>query len=227
MKYKSLNKLSKDVINCKKCSLYKHRNKAVPGDGNKLSKFVFVGEAPGADEDKNGIPFCGRGGKLLRKNIEKAGIKKNEIYITNLVKCRPPNNRIPTDNEINSCKNYLQEELRLIKPELTILLGKTAIKNMHNDVLLKEKHGKIIKKINKRYLLTYHPAAILRNPNRTKAFLSDLKKIKKSKKQKSQSIESTLEQMKSMIKQKTKKELTMLGEVKEEKDGGRLLLINK
>ena len=136
MRYKSLEKLSEDVIKCKKCELYKSRNKSVPGRGEKGNKIIFVGEAPGAEEDEKGIPFWGRGGKLLRKSIREIGIEDTEVYITNLVKCRPPKNRRPTEEEIESCNRYLQEEIRLIKPEITILLGKTAIKKQHEDVLL-------------------------------------------------------------------------------------------
>ena len=109
--------------------------------GKKDNKIIFVGEAPGAEEDEKGIPFCGRGGKLLRNTIKQVGIEENEVYITNLVKCRPPNNRRPTKNEINSCNNYLKEEIRIIKPDITVLLGKTAIKKQYEDVKLKDKHG--------------------------------------------------------------------------------------
>ena len=136
MRYKSLEKLSEDVIKCKKCELYKSRNKSVPGRGKKDNKIIFVGEAPGAEEDEKGIPFCGRGGKLLRNSIREVGIEDTEVYITNLVKCRPPKNRRPTEEEIESCNKYLQEEIRLIKPKITVLLGKTAIKKQHEDVLL-------------------------------------------------------------------------------------------
>ena len=106
MNYKSLEEISIDVIKCKKCDLYKTRNNSVPGKGKKRNKIIFVGEAPGAEEDEKGIPFCGRGGKLLRNTIKQIGIEENEVYITNLVKCRPPNNRRPTKDEINSCNNY-------------------------------------------------------------------------------------------------------------------------
>ena len=179
MNYKSLEEISSDVKKCKKCDLYKTRNNSVPGKGKKRNKIIFVGDAPGAEEDENGIPFCGRGGKLLRKSIKEIGIEDTEVYITNLVKCRPPKNRRPTEEEIGLCNKYLQEEIRLIKPEITILLGKTAIKKQHEDVLLREQHGKIINKKESRYLLTYHPAAILRNQTKVETFIEDLKKIKK------------------------------------------------
>ena len=178
MNYKSLEEISADVIKCKKCDLYKTRNNSVPGKGKKRNKIIFVGEAPGAEEDEKGIPFCGRGGKLLRNTIKQIGIEENEVYITNLVKCRPPNNRRPTKDEINSCNNYLKEEIRIIKPDITVLLGKTAIKKQYEDIKLKDKHGIIIDKEDSKYLLTYHPAAILRNQTKIETFIDDLKKIK-------------------------------------------------
>ena len=184
MSYKSLDELSKDVLKCKKCELYKTRNKAVPGIGKKSNTTIFIGEAPGAEEDIKGIPFCGRGGKLLRNSIKEIGLKESDVYITNLVKCRPPNNRKPSKNEIESCNKYLQEEIRIIKPKITVLLGKTAIKNQHEDVLLKEQHGKIIGKEGNKYLLTYHPAAILRNQTKISTFINDLKSIMKFHKKK-------------------------------------------
>tara|TARA_B100000029_G_scaffold516579_1_gene631392 strand:+ start:10161 stop:10712 length:552 start_codon:yes stop_codon:yes gene_type:complete len=178
MNYKSLEDISKDVKKCKKCDLYKTRNNSVPGIGKDKNKIIFVGEAPGAEEDEKGIPFCGRGGRLLRNTIKEIGVKEDEVYITNLVKCRPPNNRKPTKNEINSCNKYLKEEIRIINPNITVLLGKTAIKKQYEDVKLKEKHGKIIDKEESKYLLTYHPAAILRNQTKIETFIDDLKKIK-------------------------------------------------
>ena len=179
MNYKSLEEISADVIKCKKCDLYKTRNNSVPGKGKKGNKIILVGEAPGAEEDEKGIPFCGRGGKLLRNTIKQIRIEENEVYITNLVKCRPPNNRRPTKDEINSCNNYLKEEIRIIKPDITVLLGKTAIKKQYEDIKLKDKHGIIINKEDSKYLLTYHPAAILRNQTKIETFIEDLKKIKK------------------------------------------------
>jgi len=176
--YKNLEELHNEVRKCKKCELYKSRKMAVPGSGPKNANVILIGEAPGADEDINGKPFCGRGGKLLDKIILKNKLSRKNLYITNIVKCRPPNNRKPKKEEIQSCSEYLENEIKLINPELITLLGRTAIENLHKKLPISENHGKISYKSGRKFLITYHPAAILRNPRLSKTFSNDLKKIK-------------------------------------------------
>lgn len=182
--YKNLEELHNDIRKCKKCELYKSRKTAVPGSGPKNSDVILIGEAPGADEDIYGKPFCGRGGKLLDKILLNNNLSRKNFYVTNIVKCRPPNNRKPKKEEIQSCSKYLENEIKLINPKLITLLGRTAIENLHKKLPISENHGKISYESGKKFLITYHPAAILRNPRLTKTFSNDLKKIKSNIRQK-------------------------------------------
>ena len=176
--YNNLTQLKNDIQKCKKCELYKSRKIAVPGNGPKNANVILIGEAPGAEEDTKGKPFCGRGGKLLDKVLINNNLLRKKMYVTNIVKCRPPNNRKPKKEEIQSCSEYLQNEIRLINPELITLLGRTAVENIHKKLPISKNHGKISYKSKRKFLITYHPAAILRNPKLSKTFSNDLKKIK-------------------------------------------------
>ncbi len=174
-----LDDVREEVLTCCKCPLCQTRTKPVPGEGSEDAEVVFVGEAPGKDEDLAGRPFVGRAGKLLRKTIEEVGFKK--YYITNVVKCRPPENRTPFQNEVDACKPYLMRELECIKPKLVIALGKTAMKALLGfDAPIKDVRGKVFKtKINEvqtKVIVTYHPAAVLRNPKLREEFKKDLVK---------------------------------------------------
>jgi len=172
-----LERIKEEVLKCCKCPLCKTRTKPVPGEGS--GKVMLVGEAPGREEDLEGRPFVGRAGKLLRQKLREVGF--DEVYITNVVKCRPPNNRTPHKEEVEACKPYLEEEICCLKPELVIALGKTASKALLGfDAPLKELRGKVrvvkVKDCTVRVLVTYHPAAILRNKSLLKEFEFDLKK---------------------------------------------------
>ncbi len=145
--------------NCEKCGLSKTRTQVVFGDGNIQSKVVFIGEAPGADEDAQGKPFVGRAGRYLNDVLKEVGLPRSEIYITNVVKCRPPENRTPTLEEIQKCIPYLIKEIEILNPKMIVLLGKTAA----TGVLV---------------FLTYHPSYLLRNPSASREYLEDMKKIK-------------------------------------------------
>ncbi|ABU81484.1 uracil-DNA glycosylase [Ignicoccus hospitalis] len=174
-----LREVAEKVKGCCKCDLCKVRKNPVPGEGDEGAEVVFVGEAPGKEEDEEGRPFVGRAGRLLRSTISQIGFKK--YYITNVVKCRPPGNRTPTEEEVEACKPYLIEELNCIRPKLVVALGRTAaeallglkgpLKGVRGKVLVASAGGARVK-----VLVTYHPAAVLRNPKLKEQFVSDLKK---------------------------------------------------
>jgi len=142
------------VQSCKKCILCETRKNVVWGEGNKRAKIVFVGEAPGGDEDRQGRPFVGRAGKVLDDLLEKAGIDRRDVYITNVVKCRPPGNRKPTEEEMEKCMPYLRAELDEINPGLIVLLGSTATAALLPGVGVMRNHGKLFGK----FFVSYHPS---------------------------------------------------------------------
>ena len=151
------------VIKCKKCELYKTRDNAVPGKGNFKSDVIFVGEAPGKNEDKHGEPFIGIAGKKLNSALEMAGVSRDNVYITNIVKCRPPNNRVPKTDERNTCQEYLKEEIAIIKPKIICVLGNTAFNSVLGGSEITKFRGKVIRKNNQLYFITIHPAATIYN----------------------------------------------------------------
>ncbi len=176
-KEKKLKEIDRQIQQCKKCDLYKNRKQAVLGEGNPNSPLMFIGEAPGGDEDKLGRPFVGRAGKLLTKLIEAAGHKREEFYITNICKCRPPNNRTPTPWEMEACFPYLEQQLQIIKPKVLCLLGATAARAfLKRNVAITKERGSIINWNDKLLYLTYHPAYVLRNPNAEITLFEDIKK---------------------------------------------------
>ena len=128
--FETWEELENSIINCKKCKLCKTRQNIVFGVGNKNAKIMFVGEGPGADEDRQGEPFVGRAGKLMDMAFETIGLKREEVYIANIVKCRPPSNRDPEADEVAGCMNYLRNQVMLVKPEIIVLLGRIALQNI-------------------------------------------------------------------------------------------------
>ena len=163
----SLTDLKNDVINCKKCSLSDTRTNAVFGVGDFSASLMLVGEAPGEQEDLSGEPFVGRAGQLLDKML--AAIdrsRENDVFICNVLKCRPPENRDPKSDEINQCEPYLVNQIDLIKPKLIVALGRIAGKTLLGvDKSLKDMRKKIHNYHDSDLIVTYHPAALLRNPN--------------------------------------------------------------
>lgn len=152
------------VISCINCNLSKSRTNAVPGIGNVQSDVVFVGEAPGRNEDLQGKPFVGTAGQILSEALEYAGFERDVVYITNVVKCRPPNNRQPVTEERNACKKYLSEELETIKPKIICVLGNTAYRSLLDGSEITKNRGKLIKNNDQLYFVTVHPAAVIYNP---------------------------------------------------------------
>lgn len=164
--------------NCTKCKLYKNRHNVVVGVGNKNARIMFIGEGPGADEDMQGIPFVGKAGKLMDKAFQGVGINRDEVYIANIVKCRPPNNRNPEKEEAASCKDYLDAQIKLVNPEIIVLLGSVALKNILGEQYgITSSRGKWFEKDGIKYIPTFHPAALLRDETKKIDFWNDLKEI--------------------------------------------------
>ena len=174
-----LKKIKKQVTQCTKCELSKTRNNSVPGKGNFKSDVIFVGEAPGKNEDMKGEPFIGIAGKKLSIALENAGITRDDVYITNIVKCRPPKNRVPTTNERDTCQNYLKKEIEIIKPKIICILGNTAFNSLLDGKEIIKFRGKIVRKNNQLYFLTIHPAATIYNQKLIGVLKKDMKKLLK------------------------------------------------
>ena len=170
--------LEQSIKGCNRCKLYKTRHNIVFGTGNKNARVMFIGEGPGADEDRQGEPFVGRAGKLMNLAFETLGIDRNEIYIANVVKCRPPSNRNPEKDEAIACLNYLRNQVILVKPEIIVLLGSVALKNiLGQEYGITASRGKWFEKKGIKYMPTWHPAALLRDETKKIDFIKDLKKV--------------------------------------------------
>ncbi len=173
-----LEKINQQIKKCKRCPLWKTRNNVVPGEGSVNDKIMFLGQAPGAEEDKTGKPFIGRAGRFLNQLLETAKIKRERIFITSPIKCFPPKNRKPTKKEIEACLPYLKKQIEIINPKTFILFGGVAFSIFFPKLKLKDFRGKWIKKENKKYFITYHPAAGLRFPKIKKILEKDFKRLK-------------------------------------------------
>lgn len=187
MNSNELEAIAREVFECKKCRLWSTRNKAVPGDGNPNAKIMLIGEAPGYYEDLEGKPFVGAAGRLLDQLLKISGLDRSSVFITNVVKCRPPNNRDPLIDEIESCSSYLDKQVIIVKPRLIVCLGRHSssyvFKKGGVDVFINmaKIRGKLFS-INYEGLKifaipTYHPAAALYNPKIKKYLIEDFKMI--------------------------------------------------
>ncbi|CAD6522241.1 Uracil-DNA glycosylase-like protein [metagenome] len=165
------------VIACTKCDLSKTRTNSVPGKGNFQSDVIFVGEAPGRNEDKKGEPFVGIAGQRLSAALDSAGVSRESVYITNVVKCRPPSNRVPTVMERDMCHDYLQKEISIIKPKIICVLGNTAFNSILGGSEITKYRGKIVKKDEQFYFLTVHPAATIYNQELITVLKEDIIKL--------------------------------------------------
>ena len=177
---KDLAQLKEIVLNCNLCNLSKTRTNVVFGEGNPNSKIMFIGEAPGREEDIQGRPFVGRSGEMLTKMIENVlFLKRDEVYISNIVKCRPPQNRDPQIEEVESCKGYLLKQIEIINPKIIVTLGRIAFKYLLNDETpITKARGKIYNFKGIKVIPTFHPSYLLRNPSKKKEALRDLQFIK-------------------------------------------------
>lgn len=173
------NELYEQCRICDKCPLGKTKTNTVFGCGNQNARLMFVGEAPGEQEDKEGIPFVGAAGKLLDKYLDAVGILRDEVYIANILKCRPPHNRDPLPEEGDACIGFLREQVKLIRPGIIVCLGRiSAMRLIKPDFKITREHGVIIKKGAFAMTAVYHPAALLRDPSKKEDMYRDMKKIK-------------------------------------------------
>ena len=176
--YDNWEELENCVKHCRKCRLCEKRNNVVFGVGNKNADIMFIGEGPGADEDMQGEPFVGKAGKLMNMAFKMLGINREEVYIANIVKCRPPQNRNPQDDEAEACLNYLRNQVILVKPKIIVLLGSVALKNiLGKEYGITASRGKWVEKKGILYMPTWHPAALLRDENKKIDFVKDLKEV--------------------------------------------------
>lgn len=175
---KQLEELKHKAVNCKNCLLYRTRTNVVFGEGNQDARLVFVGEAPGEEEDLQGLPFVGQAGKLLTKIIESMGLARADVYICNIIKCRPPHNRQPLLDEIEKCKPYLSSQLDIIKPEIICTLGRyAALALLKKDEPISRIRGNFYMYNGAKVMPTFHPSYLLRNPKDKKLVWQDMKKI--------------------------------------------------
>lgn len=177
--YENWNELEEAIKDCNKCKLCSNRKNIVLGEGNINAKIMFIGEGPGAEEDIQGQPFVGKAGQLMNKAFEALEINREDVYITNIVKCRPPQNRNPEKEEARICMDYLRSQVMIIKPKIIILLGNVALKNILGDEYgITKVRGKWIEKKDIWYMPTFHPAALLRDNSKKIDFWKDLKQVK-------------------------------------------------
>ena len=176
--FETFEELEKSIINCQKCKLCQNRTNIVFGVGNKNADIMFIGEGPGADEDRLGEPFVGKAGKLMNMALEAIGLKREELYIANIVKCRPPGNRNPEADEANTCLNYLRNQVILVKPKIIVLLGSVALQNiLGKEYKITASRGNWINQKGIWYMPTWHPEALLRDETKKIDFINDLKQV--------------------------------------------------
>jgi len=175
-----LKELNKMVQNCHRCNLSKTRKNVVFGEGNPNAEIMFIGEAPGREEDLQGRPFVGKSGDMVTKMIQKVLLlKREDVYIANIIKCRPPQNRNPEIEEIEACKGYLLKQIEIIKPKIIVLLGNIALHSLLNlNIGITKARGKLYDFNGIKVIPTFHPSYLLRNPTKKKETLQDLKFIK-------------------------------------------------
>ncbi|MCS7138205.1 MAG: uracil-DNA glycosylase [Candidatus Caldarchaeum sp.] len=189
----SLEEVAEEIRLCRLCPLWRSRTNTVPGEGRRDAEVMVVGEGPGEEEDAQGRPFVGRSGRLLTEALEKAGLRREEVFITNVVKCRPPDNREPLPEERETCvSTYLYRQMAAVKPRMVILLGSVAVQTLLGKPSVSSVRGKAFEKDDVVYFCTYHPAAALYNPANKTTFFKDIEKAKQ-----------LLESLKAFKKQKT------------------------
>lgn len=172
-----LDEIRNNVITCTLCELSKSRKNAVSGSGKANAEVIFIGEAPGHNEDLQGLPFVGTAGKILTEALLYAGFTREDVYITNVVKCRPPNNRRPNKHETDACRNHLRNELEVIRPKIVCILGNTAFGSLLDGNSITKNRGQMIKRNDQLYFVTVHPAAVIYNPDLRQVLKDDLKTL--------------------------------------------------
>ena len=174
----TLEDIRADIGECTRCNLHKGRTYIVFGEGNPKAELMFIGEGPGHDEDVTGRPFVGRAGQLLTKIIEAMKFKREDVYIANIVKCRPPNNRVPEPEEVRTCEGFLHRQISVIHPKVIVCLGSVATQNLlKTEDKITGLRGKFTEWNGIPVLPTYHPAFLLRNPSMKRVVWEDMKKV--------------------------------------------------
>ena len=172
--------LEQECLNCHECGLCRTRKNVVFGVGNRSAEILFIGEGPGANEDEQGIPFVGRAGQLLDDMLALIGLDRTRVYIANIVKCRPPDNRDPLNVEQDACIGYLRRQMALIRPKIVVCLGRVAAMRLINEKFkISREHGAWFDVDGMRFTAIYHPAALLRDPNRLPETFDDIKEIQR------------------------------------------------
>ena len=175
----TIEQIRADIGNCTRCPLYAGRTQIVHSTGNLQAELMFVGEAPGADEDAQGFPFVGRAGQLLTKIIESIGFKREDVYIGNINRCRPPGNRTPTLQEAHTCRPFLQREIAVVRPKVIVVLGNTALHNLlDTKVGITKLRGEFQDYMGVKVMPTFHPAFLLRDPRKKREVWEDMKKVR-------------------------------------------------
>jgi DNA polymerase len=177
LQWTSLDEIAADVLTCVKCRLSETRTNAVPGDGSPVAAVLFIGEGPGQNEDEQGLPFVGRAGRLLDSMLAEAPLAREDVFITNVVKCRPPGNRDPQPDEVAACMPYLQAQITLLRPRVIVTLGRHSMARFYPEGKISRDHGRIIDIGGRVLLPLYHPAAALRNPALVQTLREDIKRI--------------------------------------------------
>ena len=175
-----LDKVVEDMGDCKRCKLHSMRKNIVFGVGNSNARLMFVGEAPGAEEDEQGMPFVGKAGQLLTKIIEAINLKRSDVYIANIIKCRPPSNRNPDEDEITTCISFLKKQIEIIAPEIVCTLGNIATRSLlDTDMGITKLRGRFHERSGLKIMPTYHPSYLLKNQSKKRETWEDMKKVKK------------------------------------------------
>ena len=174
-----LDSIAENIKVCEKCKLCETRTKAVPGKGNFDADVIFVGEAPGRNEDIHGEPFVGAAGKRLDMILEDTGIDREDVYITNIVKCRPPKNRVPSKQEEEACNDFIKQEIEIINPKIICIMGNTAYGTLLDGKEITKNHGKIVEKDGRKFFVTFHPAATIYNQKLIDELKNDFRKLAK------------------------------------------------
>lgn len=172
-----LEALAAEISQCTRCLLHRGRTKAVPGEGPELAEIMFIGEAPGFHEDQQGRPFVGAAGKLLEQLLESIGLKREQVFIANVIKCRPPGNRDPLPEEIEACRPFLDRQIELLHPKLVVTLGRFSMARAFPKARISDIHGKARKVGSLLYYPVYHPAAVLHQPSLRRAIEEDMRLI--------------------------------------------------
>lgn len=171
--------LMEEIAACEKCRLCQTRTNVVPGEGDPNARLMFIGEGPGRDEDLQGRPFVGRSGELLTRMIRAIGLTREQVYICNVVKCRPPQNRNPEPDEAAACLNYLRAQVGLVRPQVVALLGKVACRYaLQQEISVMREHGNWYERKGIWFMPTYHPSALLRDPAKKRDSWEDFQKIR-------------------------------------------------